>query len=210
MAKQPKPSKRPNTLIGGLYDEIHIKEGMNAATNKARIWLGKKVREIGEPDRLAMVRSEVERHRMQQNIVIGKMYFFSYDPKYKNDPQVLPYYDLFPLIFPIAFYPDHFLGINLHYLSPKLRWMLLQKLKEESNNNKFDNSTKLRISHDILKAAANMQEFQPCLKMYLKKNVRSRFLYVEASEWDIAVYLPFERFVRMPKNKVWQISRTSI
>ena len=37
--------------------------------------------------------------------VLGKMYFYSYNPKWKNE---LPWYDTFPLVFPIEKYSDDF------------------------------------------------------------------------------------------------------
>ena len=46
---------------------------------------------------------------------VGKMYMFFYDAKYKD---TLPFFDIFPLVFPIEFYSEGFLGINLHYLPP--------------------------------------------------------------------------------------------
>ena len=52
--------------------------------------------------------------RSKDNTVIGRMYFFWYDPKLKD---VLPVYDRFPMVFPIERYSDGFLGLNLHYLA---------------------------------------------------------------------------------------------
>jgi hypothetical protein len=62
---------------------------------------------------------------------IGKMYSFVYDPKTKEQ---LPYYDIYPLVFPIEYYNDGFLGINLHYLPPVLRARLMDALYETINN----------------------------------------------------------------------------
>ena len=56
---------------------------------------------------------------------IGQMFMFFYDPKNK---QTLPYYDRFPLVFPIELYSDGFLGINLHYLPQKYRANLMDAL----------------------------------------------------------------------------------
>ena len=66
---------------------------------------------------------------------VGNMYMFSYDPKYKN---VLPYYDAHPLVFPIEFYSNGFLGINLHYLPPMARASLMSNLKKLSSDNKYN------------------------------------------------------------------------
>ena len=58
--------------------------------------------------------------------MLGKMYFYSYNPKWKDQ---LPWYDTFPLVFPIERYPDGFLGLNFHYLHPKHRRRYLREVK---------------------------------------------------------------------------------
>ena len=60
--------------------------------------------------------------------LIGKMYFFSYNPKWKDK---LPWYDTFPLVFPIERYPVGFLGLNFHYLAPKDRAILMDLINRE-------------------------------------------------------------------------------
>jgi hypothetical protein len=37
----------------------------------------------------------------------------------------------------------------------------------------------------------------------LTSHVQSKFMYVYPSEWDIALFLPTERFVKARKNQVW-------
>lgn len=78
---------------------------------------------------------------------IGRMYMFFYDPKHK---QKLPYYDTFPLVFPIEFKSDGFLGINMHYLPHMLRAKLMDAIYQTINNNRYDDTTKLNISYSIL------------------------------------------------------------
>jgi hypothetical protein len=134
---------------------------------------------------------------------IGKMYMFFYDPKGKA---TLPYYDIFPMIFPIGFQEGGFLGINLHYLPPYLRAKLMDALYSTANNNKYDNTTKLKISYDMLNSAAKFGAFSPCVKKYLWDHVQSKFLYVEPSNWDTALMLPLERFQKATKTKVFNDS----
>lgn len=130
---------------------------------------------------------------------IGQMYMFAYDPKYKN---VLPYYDAYPLVFPIEFYSDGFLGINLHYLPPLARARLLTNLKDLSNNNKYDDSTKLVISYNMLKAhSIQFNGFENCIKRYLFAHVRSSFHQVSPYDWDKAVLLPLQRWQINPNRK---------
>jgi len=123
---------------------------------------------------------------------IGKMYMFTYDPKTK---ETLPYYDMFPLIFPIEYYGDGFLGINFHYLPPLARAKLLDALYPLINNDKQNKTTKLNISYKILKGASRYQLVKPCVKRYLFNHVRSNFLYISPDEWNIALMLPTQRFL---------------
>lgn len=130
---------------------------------------------------------------------IGQMYMFAYDPKYKN---TLPYYDAYPLVFPIEFYSNGFLGINLHYLPPLARARLLTNLKDLANNNKYNDSTKLVISYDVLRAhSIQFSGFENCVKRYLFAHVRSSFHQVSPFDWDKAVLLPLQRWQINPNRK---------
>lgn len=134
------------------------------------------------------------------------MYCFYYDPKWKKE---LPYYDRFPMIFPIHMESDRFLGINLHYLPYNLRAKLMDALYSlETSATK--GQKKLQISYSILKAASKYEAFKPCIKEYLKSHVRSRFVKIDHTEWDIAIMLPLERFEKATKQKVWAESKKII
>jgi len=137
---------------------------------------------------------------------IGSMIMFFYDAKLKD---VLPYWDQFPLIFPIEVYDDGFLGINLHYLPLTLRAKLMDALYTTAITKK-DTITRLRITYQILAAASKFKAFRPCIKRYLNGHIKSRFFYVDPKEWDMALMLPTQRFVGAPDQKVWQDSRNKI
>ena len=186
-----------------LLDRIKsslAKEGLNARTNQARAWLRAKIPNL-KPSRQALF---ADRQRLKNNAIIGRMYFYFYDPKTKDE---LPYYDRFPLVLPIEQYNDGFLGLNLHYIHPKQRVVLLDKLSDYANNTKFDKTTKLRLSYDLLSRASKVYELQACVKRYLFSHVESRFLEITADEWDIAAMLPMESFVGATTNKVYSESR---
>jgi hypothetical protein len=185
-----------------LLDRIQeslAKEGLKPRTNKAREWLRAKIKDLN-PSRQALL---ADRMRLKDKSIIGRMYFFYYDPKLKDS---LPYYDRFPLVLPIEHYPDGILGLNLHYIHPKQRIILLDKLSEFANNDKYDKTTKLRLSYDLLSKASKVYEITPCIKRYLFTHIDSRFLEIEASEWDIAALLPVSNFVGATESKVWRDS----
>ena len=186
-------------LIKRIQESL-AKEGLKPRSNKARDWLRAKIKDLN-PSRQALM---ADRQRLKDKSIIGRMYFFNYDPKMKDS---LPYYDRFPLVLPIERYPDGLLGLNLHYIHPKQRIILLDKLSEFANNDKYDKTTKLKLSYDLLASASKIYEIAPCIKRYLFSNIESRFLEISADEWDIAALLPAEKFVGANANKVYSDSR---
>lgn len=131
--------------------------------------------------------------RARDTTVIGKMFFFYYDPKHKDK---LPVYDRFPLVFPIERYNDGFLGLNLHYLSISERSAFLGTLMSVRSNQKMNETTKLRISYDIISSSRKFASFaRPCIKRYLFGHVRSKFIEITADEWEKAINLPVQIFV---------------
>jgi hypothetical protein len=131
--------------------------------------------------------------RSRSDPAIGKMFFFYYDPKHK---ETLPMYDKFPMVFPIQEYNDGFLGLNLHYLSVDERRAIIGKLSEFANNKRFDATTRLRLSYDLLQSSKRLSTLaRPCIKRYLFSHVRSMFIEITADEWDKVIELPVEMFV---------------
>jgi hypothetical protein len=187
------------TLIDRIQASL-AKEGLTPRTNAARDWLKKKVNDL-RPSPASIMR---DKERLRDKSFIGRMYFYLYDPKHKD---TLPYYDRFPLVIPIERYPDGFLGLNLHYIHPKHRIILLDKLSEAANNSKFHETTRLKISYHYLQRASKIFEAQPCIKRYLFNHIDSRFLEITADEWDIAALLPAENFVGANTSKVYYDSR---
>jgi len=186
-----------------LLDRISeslAKEGLTPRTNKARAWLRSKVKDLS-PSASSLMRED---SRLKDKSVIGKMYFYFYDPKLKDS---LPYYDRFPLTIPMEQYQNGFLGLNLHYIHPKQRITLLDKLSETLNNDKYDEKTKFRFNYAYLKAASKIYEASPCIKRYFYSNIQSRFLEISPNEWDIAALLPAENFIGATTSKVHFDSR---
>lgn len=188
-----------STLIQRIQSSL-AKEGLTNRTNSARSWLQSKAKSLGAtPSRLMQ-----DRQRLIDRTIVGKMYFFFYDPKTKDS---LPYYDRFPLVIPIDQYPDGFLGLNLHYIHPRERVILLDKLSTTLNNRTYDETTKFRINYAYLSATSKAYEARPCIKKYLFRHVDSRFLEITSNEWDIAALLPVETFQNASKQKVFAESR---
>ena len=176
------------------------------ATNNAQMWLreqAQSVSSVNNPKQLLTKQTD----RMVTAITVGRMYLFMYDPKMKEE---LPYYDRFPLIFPFRRVKGGFYGINMHYLPHMLRARLMDNLHTLANNQNYDDSTKLRLSYQLLHKASKFRYFEPCVKHYLNTQVRTRFLWVPADQWETALFLPLERFVGATKQQVWRDSRRMV
>ena len=192
-----------------LFDEIlaqGIRSGqIPARTSTAREWFRDKAKDAGKVSEQNILRGDTD--RLKSRSTIGKMYFFMYDAKHKA---TLPYYDKFPLIFPVDRVQGGFYGINMHYLPLPLRAQLMDSLYDITNNKRYDESTKLKLSYGILKGAEKFSLFKPTFKRYLTSQLRSRFIEVYPSEWDIALFLNSEQFIGASKTKVWADSRKII
>jgi hypothetical protein len=187
------------TIIDSVNQRLS-KLGYINGSRDARTWLRTKVNSLKATPSTLMS----DRDRLRSQSIIGRMYFYYYDPKTKDQ---LKYYDKFPLVIPIERYGDGFLGLNLHYVEPKVRFILLDKLSTYTNNKMYDETTRLRLSYQTLKSASSIFEATPCIKRYLYSHVKSRFLEINANEWDIAAILPVESFEKKSKEHVFNESR---
>jgi len=192
-----------------LFDTI-LTKGVRAGeiparTQKAREWYRDAAKEYRNINERQLMKGDAE--RLTGRPLVGHMYMFNYDAKHK---ETLPYYDRFPLIFPFKSVKGGFLGINMHYLPLQYRAILMDSLYDITTNERYDETTRLKLNYQVLERASRFRYFKPCVKHYLTGQLRSRFLYVYPSEWDIALFLPLERFQGASKTKVWADSRKAI
>lgn len=185
MATEPKDNNLLDRLKKSLQNRSFLGKTKDAAS-----WLIDKAKEaVFGPKQQKRILRDTDRQR--NKTAIGNMYFFVYDAKWKK---VLPYFDKFPLVLPIEMYSDGFLGLNLHYLIPPQRAVLLNRMSSLMTNKKYDESTRIRISYQTLKGVSKFEMAKPAIKRYLYSHVRSKFIYVPPDEWDIAIYLPAENW----------------
>lgn len=130
----------------------------------------------------------------------GSMISFFYDPKTKEK---LPYYDTFPMVLPFAANETHFTGLNLHYISPLHRAVLLSKLMQYATDDKLSPKTKLNLSWQTLKTTSMMPQIEPCVKQYLFGRVKSNFIVIPPKEWEFVIWLPLEKFKKATNEQVW-------
>jgi hypothetical protein len=176
-----------------LFDKLSKEmtaAGVRPRTDAARAWLGKKISGTRIPTNRSNILNDAT--RVSAKAFIGKMYMFRYDPKYKD---ILPVWDKFPLVIPIEMYDDGFLGLNLHYLDPYSRLVLLDRLHDFINNDKYDDTTVFRLSYDLLSQSRRYKLIEDCIKRYLLNHVMSSLIYIEPDNWETAIFLPTAKMV---------------
>lgn len=194
-----------STIQGLLVDAQ--RRGLVAKKGKESLkWLAKKSKSIKISQKNAL-NTTTDRMKSPEQLSIGKMYYFTYDPKLKDK---LPYYDRFPCIFVFNITPKLIYGINLHYLPYKERAILMDELYKIETNSKLIGNKKLQLSWEVLKAFTNFPLVKPCVKSYLPAHFRSRLINVPYEEWNVAAFLPIQSFSKMNSNQVWSESRKII
>lgn len=191
--------------MSNLFQKLELeafRAGINPRTQQSREWFRKRIQRLTRVNREQLMReSEITKRATHS---FGSMFMYFYDPKTKDK---LPYYDTFPLVIPVEPAEGGFRGINLHYLPPILRAKFLDALLDVTNNKKYDDTTKFRLTYDILNGARKMRYFKPCFKHYLLNHVKSRFAEVPAPEWEIATFLPTAQWKKASAGRVYSDSR---
>ena len=189
--------------MASLFDKLEseaFRKGIQARTKEAEVWFTKNVKKLGKLGPNVLQDDRLKKTRIKA----GDMVMYTYDPKLKK---TLPYYDTFPLAIIVGKAPGGFHALNLHYLPPKVRAIFLDKLNDVTNNQKFDDSTKFKITYKLLQSTKNYKYFAPCYKHYLTPNVTSNVMKVNAAEWNIAIFLQTAAFRKKSQRYVWGQSR---
>ena len=189
----------------GLLDKLKTAIKTSKAGAKARAagdWFREKVKQAGASAKMkAVTPNQLLRRQPDDNILLGKMFFYKYDPKFAKK---LPYWDMYPRVFPFEKAPGGFYGLNLHYIPPRDRAVLMDNLNQYASNNKYDKTTRLELSYRLLKRYGRAV---PCVKRYLGDRIVSQTVRIDADEWEVAIFLPVERFQKASKGEVWADSR---
>jgi hypothetical protein len=196
--------------MSNLFQKLELqafKAGINPRTQESRDWFRRKVQSLGRINRNQLMQEDELDLVSTRNPMIGTMNMFFYDPKHKD---TLPFYDRFPLAVIVGPAEKGFYGLNLHYLPPVLRAKLLDSLMDITNNNKYDETTKFRLSYKVLQGVTKFKFYKPCLKHYLSQNVKSRLARVQAPEWEIATFLPTADWAKSSSTQVYKQSRAMI
>lgn len=192
------------SLFSKIQSDVE-KTGFLPRTKESREWFYRKIRTLSNVSSSKILNDDSLVVRGKP--LIGRMFMFLYDPKYK---ETLPYYDKFPLILMVGPAKGGFYGLNLHYLPPRQRAIFFDRLMDYMNNNKLDETTRFKLSYDLLNGTSKLRAFAPCFKHYLYKHVVSKTVEVLPKEWEISLFLPTDSFVGQKNASIWQKTRTLI
>ena len=128
----------------------------------------------------------------KKRVSLGDLFCYYYNPKYRK---TLPYYDMFPMIMLLSAEKETFLGINFHYLRPKWRAILLDRVTAKIGGG-LPKWSKLR----------KIRQIAPTIKRYRFDHIMRKVIPIEEDEQEIAIFLPTERFKKSGKTKVWSES----
>jgi hypothetical protein len=189
--------------MSNLFQTVELeafRAGITPRTKESRDWFRQRVQRM-KVNRRELVKEDPIQSKARS--ASGSMYMFFYDAKYRK---TLPYWDAFPLIIAVGPAEKGFYGMNLHYLPIPLRAKFLDELMNITNNKKYDETTKFKVSYEFLNRAAKFKYFKPCFKHYLTAQVEGNLAYVPPPEWEIATFLPTAQF-QGNKNQVYKDSR---
>ena len=133
--------------------------------------------------------NKVEKAVLKRRVELGDLFCYYYNPKYRA---TLPYYDMFPMIMLLSAEKETFLGINFHYLRPKWRAILLDRVSAKIGGG-LPKWSKLR----------QIRQIAPTIKRYRYDHIMRKVVPIKEDEQEIAIFLPTERFRKAGKSKVW-------
>lgn len=167
----------------------------------ARKWFSEQAQRLNIRPRNIMAE---ERENLTNRVKMGFLYMFFYEPKTRNK---LEYFDKYPLVIPMLLERNGFNGLNLHYIEPKYRLILMENLKPMILNENVSERQRLKLTYRILQRSSRYKYYKPCIKNYLYNNCKSLFLKINSEDWETALMLPTERFKKSNKKDVWKESR---
>jgi hypothetical protein len=136
----------------------------------------------------------------------GQIITFKYIPQQNL---TLPIYDEYPLILTLDIDSRSILGLNFHYLKPLHRVLFMSELYKYIGK-RFEEPV-IRVDYEMLMKKTPLMYYKPCIRRYLFKNVSQQISTIPQEEWELALFLPTEKFTSRvgnstSKNKIWEHS----
>lgn len=195
-----------------IYTSLLIKSSQQEfkMIEESRKWFRKKASEVSKAKLVPTKIIEQRQHvpNIKNFRQIGSLFFYNYAPKTRKE---LNYYDTFPIVFPFKILKDGFLGLNLHYLPISYRAILMDNLYSLINSADMEeDATRLqKLRYSIIESKRQFYLAYPCIHRYLNKQIRSQIAFIPPKEWELALFLPMQRFQKKAENAIWRESIVS-
>ena len=90
------------------------------------------------------------------------------------------------------------MGINLHYIAPRHRALLMDALYQYMDEVEEEGETavqpRFRIRYPMIKSISRLRWAKPCIKQYQFGYLNSRIVEVQPEAMDMVVMLPSQKF----------------
>lgn len=130
--------------------------------------------------------------------LIGKLYFYEYKAVVAGDSDN-DIYDQYPLCFFFSSSKtkdDKTLlhGLNIHYLAPKERMILLQGLLTLRSSKTTRPGMRLKLSWEVIKSVSKHALYEKAVHSYRVDRLMSRLVEVPANDWSVVVFLQLQKW----------------
>ena len=154
-------------------------------------WFQGKVRDlIDQSEKPAELLPLWQRRTNRVQMLRFNMFFYDPQPELKTN---LPYFDMFPLVYPLRRFGDGFTGINVHYLPPAFKEDFYNIFSRFATDDNMDDKTLYRATWSKI---SRFKVMRPLIRRYSYQSIMSKFLVLNATEVPIALLLPLQRFVK--------------
>lgn len=205
------------TLIKFTEDEFDMKfKSMKDLYLKEEGDPIKYLRELAEQETQQRPEKILQGAGRTKRLMPGRFYMMKYMPKNRNKKDILPYYDMFPVILVMNMYDTYFSGLNFHYIPPMYRAEIMDELYKfviapEVKSKEIGTSIRARVNtnrvtYDFMKSRFSLRSFKPLWKRYDYKQVVGPYLYIPPIGWDAITMMPVHRFRGTGINRVWRDS----
>lgn len=137
--------------------------------------------------------------------MIGKLYLFKYEAEEAGDEET-GLFDHYPMVFifnatKTAAGHTVLWALNMHYLAPRERMLLYQELLHLKTNKRWSKNVRLKLSWNLIKSVCKSQLYSRAVHAYRLDRVVGKMVEIPAYDWNIAVFLRLEKFIK-PKTHI--------
>jgi hypothetical protein len=135
------------------------------------------------------------------DIIPGTIMTYMYDAK---NAETLEYWDRAPLIIFLDVQKNgNWLGLNLHYIEPRVRAKILGLLMKTVTAKKLRHDVRMRITYQMCQQIAAYKPLGFCLKSYIPQRITTKIVRIQPLDWQHAIFFPSDRFQKASNRKVW-------